>query len=150
MTDWKARCAELMATLETHYPAETQGHYFAADLCDVLDRTRAELDQPEQEGPPKNCWKELCAELVLSRKLADWEDLEDLWARAEAELAEPEPEGLTDEELTSFATEWWASFAHLERGADEATPINEIIHSWHFVDFLKDAFAHASLYRQSQ
>ncbi len=50
MTDWKARCAELMATLETHYPAETQGHYFAADLCDVLDRTRAELDQPEQEG----------------------------------------------------------------------------------------------------
>ena len=38
-----------MATLETHYPAETQGHYFTADLCDVLDRTRAELDQPEPQ-----------------------------------------------------------------------------------------------------
>jgi hypothetical protein len=108
VTDWKARCAELVAAWESYYPAETQGHYFAADLCDVLDRTRAELDQPEQEGPPKNCWKELCAELVLSRKLADWEDCEDLWARAEAALAQPEPEGLTDEEM-------WDLYYELER-----------------------------------
>ena len=53
-------------------------------------------------------WKELCAELVLSRKLADWEDCEDLWARAEAELAKPEPEGLTDEEM-------WDLYYELER-----------------------------------
>jgi len=59
MTDWKARCAELVATLESYYPAETQGHYFAADLCDVLDRTRAELAQAEPQELTKQEAQEL-------------------------------------------------------------------------------------------
>jgi hypothetical protein len=101
MTDWKARCAELVDAIGSLVGGVHCGHYQQRDMwkCrEIFNRIRAELDQPE-------------------------------------------PKGLTDEELTSFATEWWASFAYLERGADEATPINTIIHSWHFVDFLKDAIA---------
>ena len=107
MTDWKARCAELASYLQGRKDNEC-GWWGEDPEQELLDRTRAELDQPEQEGPPKNCWKELCAELVLSRKLADWEDCEDLWARAEAALAQPEPEGLTDEEM-------WDLYYELER-----------------------------------
>jgi hypothetical protein len=54
------------------------------------------------------------------------------------QLAQPEPQGqqgLIDEELTEFAEEWWRSFQYLEAGAEAATPITDIVHSWHFVDF---------------
>jgi hypothetical protein len=64
-----------------------------------------------------------------------------LLAGADAALAQPEAVGPSGEELTLFAVEWWRSFTYLECGADDETPINEIIHSWHFVDFLKDALS---------
>ena len=94
-------------------------------------------------------WRALCAELLEALENAIrvvlFEDgtkhistADPTIAKADAALAQPEPQGPTNEELTLFAVEWWASFAHLEHGADTATPINEIIHSWHFVDFLKD------------
>jgi hypothetical protein len=54
------------------------------------------------------------------------------------ERSRPEPQGqqgLIDEELTEFAEEWWRSFQYLEAGAEAATPITDIVHSWHFVDF---------------
>jgi hypothetical protein len=60
---------------------------------------------------------------------------------ARAALAQPEPLGVTHEALTQFAVEWWASFTYAESDPDTATPISEIIHSWHFVDFLEDALA---------
>ena len=39
MTDWKARCAELTEAL--------CGYTLSQDDCLLVDRTRAELDQPE-------------------------------------------------------------------------------------------------------
>ena len=117
MTDWKARCAELMATLETHYPAETQGHYFTADLCDVLTRTRAELAQPEPQGltdeplgdlidkwvqeafrkKPYGC-KHPTHTYVACKAFQHGRD-----HAARTALAQPEPEGPTDQDMDDLA-----------------------------------------------
>jgi len=51
----------------------------------------------------------------------------------------PEPVQPADEELSEFATDWWKGFAYPEQGAGMATPVTDIIHSWHFVDFLRAA-----------
>ena len=46
MTDWKARCAELIDELHCYKNAHPQHD------TDLIDRTRAELAQSEPEGPP--------------------------------------------------------------------------------------------------
>lgn len=62
-------------------------------------------------------------------------------SEARAALAEGAGVGVTDEELDGFAVQWWAGFAHLERGADAATPITSIVAIRHFSNFLRDALA---------
>jgi hypothetical protein len=53
-------------------------------------------------------WKALCAELVLQMDAMDdsrhWDD--SLYERACAALAQPEPQGATDEELDTFFQQW--------------------------------------------
>ncbi len=76
------------------------------------------------EGPPSEGWQSSrlsAASAALSTALAQ---------------SEPQgQQGLIDEDLTEFAEEWWRSFQYLEAGAEAATPIIDIVHSWHFVDF---------------
>jgi hypothetical protein len=59
-------------------------------------------------------FRALCAELVDDLELSDWPyKLKEVFradiARARAALAQPEPQGPTDEELDEFAIYWWGS-----------------------------------------
>ena len=49
MTDWKARCAELASYLQGRKDNEC-GWWGEDPEQELLDRTRAELDQPEPQG----------------------------------------------------------------------------------------------------
>jgi hypothetical protein len=44
-------------------------------------------------------FRALCAELLAAMQTDNWEECEEVWARAEAALAQPEPVTPTDEEL---------------------------------------------------
>ena len=66
-------------------------------------------------NPTPTDWRALCAELLqeLCCHYRSWELKEgycsDAMTRARAALAQPEPQGPTDEELDEFAVFWWGS-----------------------------------------
>jgi|688.fasta_scaffold773124_2 hypothetical protein len=51
-------------------------------------------------------FRALCAELVAASKMADWEEYEEIWARAEATLAQPEPVAPPRPECFDFAMDF--------------------------------------------
>ena len=63
-----------------------------------------------------NPYRAMCAELIeaIDSETADWEDIEELKARARALLAQPVAEGPTDEELLRLAREWNSGFESIE------------------------------------
>jgi hypothetical protein len=47
-------------------------------------------------------FRALCAELLAAMQTDNWEECEEVWARAEAALAQPEPEGSSEDELIEY------------------------------------------------
>jgi hypothetical protein len=85
-TDYRALLSDVLTTLESYYPAETQGHEFPADLCDVLNRARRALAQPDLVGEAELELFHRYKRLGLIRPDAIFPSA----------LAQPEPVGPTD------------------------------------------------------
>jgi len=138
-TDYRALSAELFAAVQLYTgqnpaAADMPSNKIVGRLMDAMAATAAALAQPEPVGP------------ISDLTPADLSHLDDkefasLCPQGYHATGGFEPVAPTNEKLTLFAVEWWRSFMHLENDAKKATPINEIIHSLHFVDFLRDAFA---------
>ena len=159
-TDYRALSAELFAAVQLYTgqnpaAADMPSNKIVGRLMAAMAATATALSQPEPVGPTDkeidDWWDERCELTRLGKANDFWSfDVQrsDLHKIVRAALArwgrptlQPDLAGPTDEELTLFTVEWWRSFMHLEGGAKEETPINEIIHSLHFVDFLEDALA---------
>jgi len=106
MTDFRALCAELIHLNEVEVDDWTR------KWADAVKRTKAALAQPEPQWPPKNCWLDDEPDLCPSHCVFDdpSEVINDcLFAREvkcktdckyyRTTLAQPEPQGPTDEEL---------------------------------------------------
>jgi hypothetical protein len=114
MTDWKARCAELTEAL--------CGYTLSQDDCLLVDRTRAELAQPEPTGlppgyiDPEHTGADRHLLQVFYRACqseggtADEINLRGIRAvLADTTLAQPAPEGPTDGEIEEAAKLIYAS-----------------------------------------
>jgi hypothetical protein len=60
--------------------------------------------------------------------------------KADAALAQPEPQGPTQAELRTFACKWWRSFGFVKNKATCTWVIDQIAPE-HFVDFSRDLLA---------
>lgn len=90
-------------------------------------------------------FRALCDELVdqvvyLGGLPYEQDPDEDLMTRASAALAEPEPEVPTDQELKTFACEWWRTFGFVKDKATCRWVLDEIDPD-HFADFARDVLA---------
>jgi hypothetical protein len=118
---------------------------FKAAARALLAEAQSEPVEPTDEELDKTLFKALRDYMEQRSPFGGPTDEKQLdRAKARAVLARwgrpaPEPVQPTDEELSEFATDWWKGFAYPEQGAGMATPVTDIIHSWHFVDFLRAA-----------
>jgi hypothetical protein len=121
LTDFRALCAELIHLNEVEVDDWTR------KWADAVKRTKAALAQPEPQWPPKNCWLDDEPDLCPSHCVFDdpSEVINDcLFAREvkcktdckyyRTTLAQPEPQGPTDEELLRLAREWNSGFESIE------------------------------------
>ena len=118
---------------------------FARAVLARWGRPAPEPVEPTDEQLDKTLFKALCDYMQQESPFGGPPDEKQLdRAKARAVLRRwgrpaPEPVQPTDEELSEFATDWWKGFSYPEQGADMATPVTDIIHPWHFVDFLRAA-----------
>jgi hypothetical protein len=59
---------------------------------------------------PDPNYKALCAELLAAMQTDNWEECEEVWARAEAALAQPESAAPTDEEWDAMKERLWDQY----------------------------------------
>ena len=110
-TDWKALCAELAETLAEEYGVQREfdsgDPLLGSGAIELLSRVRTALDQPEPPSrlrhcpthgqQPENAWG--CPECVREMR---------------QQLAQPEPQGLTDEEILNLSEEHCVSYTRLD------------------------------------
>jgi hypothetical protein len=94
-TDYLTLLSDVLTTLESYYPAENQAREFPADLCDVLDRARRALAQPDLVGEAELELFHRYKRLGLIRPDAIFPSA----------LAQPEPE-FTAEEVEMIQAPW--------------------------------------------
>jgi hypothetical protein len=64
-------------------------------------------------------FRALCAELLAAMQTDNWEECEEVWARAEAALAQPEPVAPTDEEILASVRHFYGDQTAADMGAED-------------------------------